>query len=656
MAKIDVVDLDLWEGVRRYAVPHHVIERAARRRAAGDWRGACEAAGFTVDVDLARMKDVNGQEVADAVEEDLRRLAPDLLLWHAPRDETGRLVPGERLVLAGYGERWFERGGMEYTPALCVELPGRWNRWRLILEAGPDGRFDQDWTGLRCLWDADRAAELPALEGADRRLPFFEPDGRVRDPGLLPRRHPGPAAPVERAEWITLLQESDRSAEAFAAAGYGLLSLHAAAGHWTGRWWWDSCAVHKLPGLVRLLQERPPGHRRLRLGDYGPVVTLAEDGTLRGEIRDLGDSAQRVADPWWRPSPDLALVRAGRLTPGELHPLVGAALFPGQAGGPRPPRAPIPATVRCQGEEHQVWFENGELRTCHTAAERQREEALAAIGGPRAGCFAVPRTWGDLQRGPMPPELADQRDELFGRMAHGDAEGVLRMLELGHDPSTRDREGRFLADLLPARRSQADPRLAALLDVPAPWHRAPRAGLRRISGPPAADPWPLLQQLGQVRWSRLSQKLNEQNLPEVLRDTPRIDLLIRVVDGSRHFDAAYARAFWDRIGVRLRAALGTDPQVWFLAAERLPVHRGRLDDLPGRLWRPAPRIGPVYPDMRVLAQAPPEVLTELGARLGVDDFERALDHTPHRGRRYPKPWTEPAVDDLRRRAGLPPKR
>ncbi|MEU6753470.1 hypothetical protein ABZ914_45215, partial [Spirillospora sp. NPDC046719] len=39
--------------IRRYAVPRWMIERAAERRLAGDWRGACAAANVDVDFDLA---------------------------------------------------------------------------------------------------------------------------------------------------------------------------------------------------------------------------------------------------------------------------------------------------------------------------------------------------------------------------------------------------------------------------------------------------------------------------------------------------------------------------------------------------------------------------------------------------------------------------
>ncbi len=44
--------LSFWPRVREFAVPPSVIEAATARRLAGDWRGACDAAGFDVEIDL----------------------------------------------------------------------------------------------------------------------------------------------------------------------------------------------------------------------------------------------------------------------------------------------------------------------------------------------------------------------------------------------------------------------------------------------------------------------------------------------------------------------------------------------------------------------------------------------------------------------------
>ncbi|MFI6518058.1 hypothetical protein ACIBF1_21050 [Spirillospora sp. NPDC050679] len=775
------LDLDLWEQVRRYAVPHAMIERATERRAAGDWRGACEAAGIRVAVDPAEAGKEHGREVAAALEDDLSRLAPDLVRWHVPwvREEN-HPVQTPWTSLAVYGPRWYDNDEGEYTPVLCLESPLRKKgTTRFVLTLGRDAPYRDEWTGeLRCLWDAGKAAGLLALEGGRERAPFFEADGRLRDRSLLPREGPEPSDPVARAEWITLLQEKGRLAEALAAGGDGLKEVYAAAGYAERRWWEEApWAAHKLgPALIGSLRRLPPEQRRLQVQFPAPVITLAPDGALRAVRRDV--RIPRLAAAQWRMSPDLELLRAGRLTPDDLHPLVSAALFPGRAApegpvGPRVVRAPVPATVHCRGERHQLWFENGELRTPHHSAEEmRREDALVVFGGASSGCFAVPRTWGDRQRGPMPPELADQRDELFGRMAHHDTEGVLRMLELGHDPFTRDDKGRFLAELLPLHRHGTQRpallrRLSPLLDVTPPWYRPVRTPSDRdIDGPHVADPvtppmpsaeqrpgtgtpgrhaartgeliaalravqtvldgdavlaatlaegpvdwaavlaahrrepfgrlqrrvliacsdcpddltaalltpwdlqvanrlghregkvpdwawWPVLRQLGWTRRFLLYRVLNDRNTPDVLRSATRIDLLIRIVERFGRFghfgtfdNRGYPEVFWGHLGERLRAELGADPQIWIFAAERLPRHRGPLDELFSRVGRPVPGIGPAWPDVRVLAQAPPEVFAELVVRLGADDLERAVD-------RCPAYVPRKGLNELMRRAGLP---
>jgi hypothetical protein len=92
-----------WRRIRRHAVPRWMIEQATEHRLAGDWKGACRAARVRVEVDLA---DLPGPEVRDAVEDDLRHFAPDLLRWHLPRFLSGRTTirPHQALVLARYGD------------------------------------------------------------------------------------------------------------------------------------------------------------------------------------------------------------------------------------------------------------------------------------------------------------------------------------------------------------------------------------------------------------------------------------------------------------------------------------------------------------------------------------------------------------------------
>lgn len=95
--------LSFWRRVREFAVPPSMIETATARRLAGDWAGACAAAGIDVDLAPRSVARTHGRELADRVRADLRRLAPDLLRWHMPRiAPDGLLRPGLTLSLARY--------------------------------------------------------------------------------------------------------------------------------------------------------------------------------------------------------------------------------------------------------------------------------------------------------------------------------------------------------------------------------------------------------------------------------------------------------------------------------------------------------------------------------------------------------------------------
>ncbi|MFC9975125.1 hypothetical protein ACFVH6_29915 [Spirillospora sp. NPDC127200] len=159
-----------WLLARRYAVPRWMIEEAAERRSAGDWRGAC--VGVDVEIDPAHL--------TSDLEDDLRHLAPDLLRRHLPR------VPQVRLHLpapdAGAGR---VRRPHAATPRSAA---GRAQRLRLRLAESLPSRYGpagapvvrEDWSGLRHLWDARRAGELLAHCGGGDRPPFLHADGTPR--------------------------------------------------------------------------------------------------------------------------------------------------------------------------------------------------------------------------------------------------------------------------------------------------------------------------------------------------------------------------------------------------------------------------------------------------------------------------------------------
>lgn len=372
--------LSRWLRVREFAVPPSMIEAATARRAVGDWAGACAAARVDVDLNPRVLARTHGAELAARVRADLRNLAPDLLRWHLPRiAPDGLLRPGLTISLARYG------GGRH----LVARTPPAWadagQRFSLALwdraEAGagrPDRRFRLDLH--RHLWDARRAAELGARSGVEGRDP----------PAAVPR---GCAFGRWAAEAAILLRAEGRAGGAVAV--------------------------------------RFGGGRGLILEVTGAGTLGSTSGAARGwasALPVLPDAATWVL-------PDLALLRAGLIEPGRLHPLVASALAPGHHPGhgtaAAPHRAAAPRIVSCRGAQHRIGFVDGVLVPLdHGPDEIRREGLLAALTGTPLPCL---RAIDEVHRGPA--ELADVR----ARLDHGDTAGALAVVAalLGPDASLR---------------------------------------------------------------------------------------------------------------------------------------------------------------------------------------------------------------------------
>ncbi|MFC8390756.1 ankyrin repeat domain-containing protein [Streptomyces sp. NPDC057238] len=466
-----------WRRVRRYAVPRRMIERATERRTAGDWRGACAAAGVDVDIDLPEVAEHCGDDVAAALEDDLRHLVPDLVRWHLPRVLGGwtTLDTDRTVVLARY--RPVRAGeGPRSTPYLHLVTPAMLEgpqritlRFRTITDektAGVFGRPTEDWRYVRHLWDARRTAELRERGGGGtERPPFLHADGRPRRTDELPAADPGPADAAARAEWVTLLHQKGEIEAAFAAVGAELDLTPPTGPGWyradpavlLGRIAFDHTRLER---EVRRLTDEGVGDRFLVAGDWRTCVLLeptATGGRTALRVRAVGREEAKgvpfLAEALWRRLPDLDLLRVGGVEPEHLHPLVREALFPGLrvadgTGGPPGPTDPAPVRVRCRGEWHEVGFRpGGLLRMPHSDEEQRRERALRAFGGAVAGCFAVEQTWASGS-GRLPKALRAQRQDLFLRAQHGDTHGVLHLLDAGADPRVRDASGRSLLHVL----------------------------------------------------------------------------------------------------------------------------------------------------------------------------------------------------------------
>ncbi|WP_018531477.1 MULTISPECIES: hypothetical protein [unclassified Streptomyces] len=358
--------LSMWQRVRAYAVPPSMIETCTVRRAAGDWAGACAAARIDVDLDLRAVRRRHGIFLADRVRADLRRLAPDLLRWHMPRvAPDGRLRPGLTVSLARYGP-------LRLVVRTPPERAGGGQRMSLSLWEGPGSGPPPDHHPHpyperrfrldlhRHLWDAGRSGELAARAVAGWAA---EAELLLRAEGAGPR-----GAFTVR----------------FAARERAVLELVAPD---------DSHAP-----TCRPLRELP-----------APQVVAA--------LPVLPDAAVRKL-------PDLELLRAGLITPGQLHPLVAAALAglgAAPQAGPPVPGPGDPHRVECRGEVHRIALRDGVLTAVdHDPDQLRREELLVALGGPGLPCL---RAIDAVHR--SPEALPAVRE----RLLHGDAVGALAVVE-----------------------------------------------------------------------------------------------------------------------------------------------------------------------------------------------------------------------------------
>ena len=395
--------LSFWPRVREFAVPPSMIETATVRRAAGDWAGACAAAGVDIDLDLRSVARAHGRELATRVRADLRRLAPDLLRWHLPRiAPDGLLRPGLTLALARYGH------DAAHPLHLVVRTPPAWadggQRIGLALWDGthreavarrhphprPSRRFRLDLH--RHLWDAGRSGELRVRSGADR------------PPGDGPPPIPAPLDTVPEAWNCAVDRWADEAA----------ILLHA-EGRTAGP------VTVRFGSRHRFVLALDPAADTLRIA---PAPT---DGSAAA-LPVLPDAAT------WVP-PDLELLRTGAIEAGRLHPLVAAALVPDRSRPDRsvrtPDRAGQPHLVECRGALHRIGLADGVLAPLdHDPDEIRREELLVALTGTPLPCL---QAVDDAHR--HPDCLTGVRE----RLIHGDTAGALAVVEglLGPDAVLR---------------------------------------------------------------------------------------------------------------------------------------------------------------------------------------------------------------------------
>ncbi|MEU4625394.1 hypothetical protein AB0G04_36160 [Actinoplanes sp. NPDC023801] len=432
MTSFDTVSLADWRRIRRYAVPQRMITECGSARERGDWRAACAAARFDVDFD---------PELAGEAAERAAHLAPDLLRWHLPRTRYGSttLVGWNRYLLIPD-----ERVGPR-TVLLTVRTPDSMTgTQRLTLEAvrGASAlRGGQAVPVPAYLWDARHASGLrAALGGSADRLPLFTPAGDPLSEDLIGTGDDLPA----RAERVW---RAPRTTDALAEAGLDV-------GDWLAdtSWLLRYFDVTRLDHDIRWLAARLGGsvwgvygssyaYLKIRV-DAEPMRVSWVGGSLRSRDRDVLPPGTHL--DMLRSTADLELIRRGRLSPGDLHPLVRAVLFPGTPAPPPEPDLPLGGElvrVRCGGVWHEIEVRLGRLDPlAHTPEERQRERAMRAFGGTVTGCFEVENIWYGAP-GRLPRQLRAYRIDLWQRLVHGGTRLLNELLDAGLDPHLRDSAG-----------------------------------------------------------------------------------------------------------------------------------------------------------------------------------------------------------------------
>ncbi|CAM5681238.1 hypothetical protein [Streptomyces canus] len=434
-----------WPRVREFAVPASMIETATARRLAGDWAGACAAAGFDVDLNLRAVARDHGRELASRLRSDLRALAPDLLRWHMPRiAPDGLLRPGVTLALTRYDT---PEGPVHLVARTAPAWADAGQRISLALwsrstanAAGhphprPNRRFRLDLH--RHLWDAGSAEELGARSGAGE-VRAGDWGGELRDPDGAAAHVRDWTEAAEGHNQTATSQTPDRSGtdELRRGSEVGEPSIRSRprplADRGTELMVPPDCAVDRWAVEARILlasEGRTGGVVLVRLGGRQRLVLelAADDDLIRpvptpsagtvSALPVLPDAATWVL-------PDLQLLRAGAIEAERLHPLVAAALAPDRAatGPPRTPDRPgRPRLVECRGARHRIGLVDGVLAPLdHDPDEIRREELLVALTGTPLPCL---QAIDEAHR--RPHCLAGVRE----RLVHGDTAGALAVVE-----------------------------------------------------------------------------------------------------------------------------------------------------------------------------------------------------------------------------------
>lgn len=421
---------------RRHGVPPTMIEAAARRRAAGDWRGACAAADVEVSFHPDAVRRRHGRAAADALLADLRTLAPDLLRWHLPRcgHGAGRLLDGLLIPLADYAGAGTVLTLAAATPGFALAAGERIVLTLLESEAVRGGRAEANaGPALRELLNSvhRRSAERYSLR---RQRMFWDAACAPRLRALCSADGADGALGAGGADEILRLQDAGRAVDAWTAAGFAVtVGTSPAAGTVTADersrlTRWLATVPVNLPRLTERVRDALPGTRRALIRCGGGAIILSgldDDARPRAEVvppravRALTASPPPVPDAAWARPLDADLLRLGLLEAHELHPLVGSALreTPDEPAasdewryssvlGIEAQYAAATGTgtgtgtgagagdrsvvlVRCGADLHRVARSEGRWLAVDHEDHAVRELLLARLGGPTNPCRAA---------------------------------------------------------------------------------------------------------------------------------------------------------------------------------------------------------------------------------------------------------------------------
>ena len=313
-----------WVRLRGYAVPPAMIANATAAREAGDWRGACAAAGVDVAVDLVGVRRESTGAAPPTPSRTTSSIScPISCAGTCPGCLTScPLNPWTSVVL---------RPARRDAPFLIVSPPDSLRApQRLTLRttrrrALKDRRY---FDAPRRLWDGRRAAELRhAWGGSDHRPPLLQADASP-----MPADRVGAGGDrAAHTERILAMMAAGQHGQAWREAGIDLDSsepsgpgpavpaprgpgcLAGGPGR-GGPTPWPSCtaSAHSMSAT------------RLRAGDG-----LGGPGRIGRGPADGPETPRRnqphIAEPVYRVPPDLSVLRHSRITPHALHPLVRAS-------------------------------------------------------------------------------------------------------------------------------------------------------------------------------------------------------------------------------------------------------------------------------------------------------------------------------------------